>query len=230
MHLQRDLPPGRALVVGCGPIGILHALTLLERGFEVWLTDTFQKRAKLAQWCLGNRTRIFDPTTQNMTFDLAMVTASSAEAIKTGESFVSNGGIVYLFAGLNTPDRTKMDSENIFFYEPVHRKACGLLTISHTTHESKSVLYLGHSGYFEDLASVAIAAVAANAATLDLAVTGIIPGFAEARIVSRLPGGVDWVTEDGSPAILSVLKGTDLRERHCKLLVLPCAENGLYTF
>jgi L-galactonate 5-dehydrogenase len=227
MHLQRDLHPGRALIIGCGPIGILHGLILLELGFEVWLMDAFQKRARLAQWCLGNRGHTFDSTKQKMTFDLAMVTASSAAAIRTGEAFVSNGGIVYLFAGLNTPDRTTMDCENIFFYEPVHRKACGLLATSHTAHESKSVLYLGHSGYFEDLAPAAIAAVAENAAALDRAVTGIIPGFANLRIVSRLPGGVDWMTEDGSPAILSVLKGTDLRERHCKLLVLPCVENHL---
>jgi len=43
--------------------------------------------------------------------------------------------------------------------------------------EDRPILYLGHSGYYEDLAPQAIAAVAANAAALDRAITGIIPGF-----------------------------------------------------
>jgi hypothetical protein len=62
--------------------------------------------------------------------------------------------------------------------------------------------------------------VAAHTAALNRAITGIIPGLASARIVSRLPGGVDWANEDGLPAIVSVLHGVDLRDRHCKLLVL----------
>lgn len=219
-YFQRTLHPGRALVIGCGPIGILHSLALLERGFEVWLLDTLQKRAALAQWCLNDRVYIFDPAKQRGAFDLVMVTASSAAAIRTGEALVRNGGIVYLFAGLNTPDRAVMDRENIFFYEPVHRKAHGLLRTDHFIHEGKSILYLGHSGYFEHLAPQAIATVAANAVAFDRAVTGIIPGFASQRIVSRLPGGIDWTTRDGSPAIVSILKGADVRERHGKLLVL----------
>ena len=224
-HLQRDLPPGRALVIGCGPIGILHSLVLLERGFEVWLMDTVQKRAELARWCLDHRVRVFDPVKHREAFDLAMVTASSAAAVRTGEALVRKGGVVYLFAGLNTADRAAMDQENIFFYEPVHRKAQGIRATPGLAHRDKSILYLGHSGYFECLAPQAIAAVAANAAALDRAVTGIIPGFASPHVVSRLPGGIDWMTGDESPAIVSILNGTDLRERHCKLLVLPDAEH-----
>ncbi|MFL5588388.1 MAG: alcohol dehydrogenase catalytic domain-containing protein [Ktedonobacteraceae bacterium] len=225
MHLQNDLPPGRALVIGCGPIGILHGLALLERGFEVWLMDTVQKRAELAQWCLDHRGHVFDPVKHSGAFDLSMVTASSAAAIRTGEALVRKGGIVYLFAGLNTADRAAMDQENIFYYEPVHRRAQDIRTTLRLAHKDKSILYLGHSGYFEHLVPQAIAAVAANAASLDRAVTGIIPGLASSRIVSRLPGGVDWTTGDGSPAIVSILNGTDLRERHCKLIVLPNNEH-----
>jgi threonine dehydrogenase-like Zn-dependent dehydrogenase len=223
-HLQRDLLPGRALVIGCGPIGILHSLVLLERGFEVWLMDTVQKRTELAQWCLNSQGHVFDQTKQRETFDLVMVTASSAAAIKASERLVREGGIIYLFAGLNTIDRSTMDQENIFFYEPLHRRAQTIHTALRLAGEQKSVLYLGHSGYFEHLAPQAIAAVAAHAAALDKAITGIIPGFASPSIVSRLPGGVDWTTKDESPAIVSVLKGLDLRGRHCKLLVKGTGE------
>ncbi len=69
--------------------------------------------------------------------------------------------------------------------------------------------------------------MATNAAALDRAVTGVIHGFASPRVVSRLPGGLDWIPEDKSPAVVSVLKGIDLRDRHCKLLVL--AEGAKYS-
>jgi threonine dehydrogenase-like Zn-dependent dehydrogenase len=220
-QLQHELPPGRALVIGCGPIGILHSLALLERGFEVWIMDAVRKRAELAQWCLDYQGRILNSAKQGEAFDLVMVTASSADAIRTGEALISKGGVIYLFAGLNTLDRAAMDREKIFFYERLHRTAQGI----RLTRRDKPVLYLGHSGYFEHLAPKAIAAVATNAAVLDRAVTGIIPGYASPRILSRLPGSIDWTTADGSPAIISILNGTDLRERHCKLLVLTNAEN-----
>jgi threonine dehydrogenase-like Zn-dependent dehydrogenase len=223
-HLQHDLSAGRALVIGCGPIGILHTLVLLERGFEVWLMDTVQRRADLAQWCLDHRGHVFDPEKQEMTFDLAMVTASSSAGVKTAEKFVRKGGIVYLFAGLNTSDRSAMDQEEIFYYEPLHRRAQSIHTTMRGAQEDKSILYLGHSGYFENLAPKAIEAVASNASALDRAITGIIPGLASPHIISRLPGGVDWTTVDKSPAIVSILSGTDLRERHCKLLMLSDVE------
>ena len=114
IHLQHELSPGRALVIGCGPIGILHSLALLDRGFEVWLTDTVRKRTELAQWCLDHRGRVFDLEKRAEVFDLVMVTASSAAAVRTGETFVRKGGVVYLFAGLNTADREAMDRENLF--------------------------------------------------------------------------------------------------------------------
>lgn len=220
-ELQRDLAPGRALVIGCGPIGILHSLALLDRGLEVWITDAVSRRAELARWCLDYRGRIWDPAKQKEAFDLVMVTASSADAIRIGETLVRKGGIVYLFAGLNSLDREAMDREKIFFYERLHRTAQGI----RLSRRDKPILYLGHSGYFERLAPRAIAAVAANAAALDRAVTGVIHGFSSPRILSRLPGGIDWTAGDESPAIVSVLRGADLRERHCKLLVLPETEH-----
>src|SRR5438128_9810595 len=50
---------------------------------------------------------------------------------------------------------------------------------------------------------------------------GGIRGWSSPCIESRLLGGVDWATEDCSPAIVQVLQGADLRARHGKLLALP---------
>ncbi len=218
--VQRRLGTGRALVIGCGPIGILHSLALLERGFEVCVIDALSKREAFAQWCLEQRVTRFDPGRHNGDFDLVMVTASSSLAIRTGEELVRDGGIVYVFAGLNTDDRQVMNQDNVFFYERLHRTAQGLLTAARLTGKEKSILYLGHSGYFADLASHAITLVARHAAVLNRSVTGVIRGWANACIEARLPGATDWTTADGSPALIAVLNGLDLRYTHCKLLVL----------
>ncbi|MFL5592415.1 MAG: alcohol dehydrogenase catalytic domain-containing protein [Ktedonobacteraceae bacterium] len=217
---RRDLSAGRALVVGCGPIGLLHSAILLARGFEVWLADALPRRAELACWYLDHRARVFDPEDAAAGFDLAMITASSAQAVRMGEALVRDEGIVYVFSGLNAAERDAMDSENLFLYERLHRTTKPILTAARLPSGDKSIVYLGHSGYFEGLAPEAVAAVAANAVALDRMITGIISGWSSPCIESRLPGGTDWTTEDGSPAIISVLDGTDLRARHCKLLVL----------
>lgn len=215
--LKRDLRPGRALVIGNGPIGVLHGLNLLKRGYTVWLQDTIQKRSELARWCLGDQSFIFHEETDERDFDIVIVAASTADAIKKAELMVQQEGIVYLFAGLNTGDRTAMGSENLFYYEQLHRATKGLMTNT----AGKTILYIGHSGYFEHLITDAIAAVAESADNLSRSVTGVIPSWSSPSIRSRLPGGLDWETPDGSPAIVSVLGNTDLCMRHCKILICP---------
>jgi hypothetical protein len=149
-----------------------------------------------------------------------MVTASSAEAIKTGEMYVGDKGILYLFAGLNTAEREMKDQEHVISYEDLHRNARSILTNMRLVNEEKSILYIGHSGYYQAYAEDAIEAVASNAAQLERMVTGIVRGWTSPCIEACLPGGTDWETEDGSPAIVQILSGLDLRDRHCKLLVL----------
>ncbi len=219
--LRHELTPGRALVIGSGPIGVLHGLTLLKRGYTVDFLDTLPKRAELARWCLNDRGSVFNEEQSQRDFDLVIVTASSADAIRKAESLVRDGGIVYLFAGLNAIDRTAMGSTNVFFYESLHRATKGMITATPLIHGDKTIFYLGHSGYYEHLVTEAIATVAEQAGELSRAITGIIPGWSSPCIESRLLGGIDWKTEDGSPAIIAVLYAVDLRNRHCKLLIRP---------
>ncbi|TMC20884.1 MAG: hypothetical protein E6J34_11300 [Chloroflexi bacterium] len=215
-----DFPSGRALVIGCGPIGILHSLALLDQGFTVWLMDTQPRRSSLARWCLGQRVHILDPESSINEFDLVMITASSAQAIRMGETLVRDNGIIYLFSGLNTPERRATDVDDTFSYERVHRTAKGLLTTSQALTVERSLLYMGHSGYFETMMPTAIETVARHADVLDRAITGVVSGWTSSCLASRLPGGVDWTTEDGSPALIQILHGLELRDRHCKLLIL----------
>lgn len=219
--LRSELVPGRALVIGSGPIGVLHGLTLLQRGYTVELLDMLQRRAELTRWCLNNRGSVFNEEQSKRDFDIVIVTASSADAIRKAELMVREGGVIYLFAGLNAIDRNAMGAANVFFYESLHRATKGMITATPLIHGDKTIFYLGHSGYYEHLATEAIAAVAEQADALSRAITGIIPGWSSPCIESRLPGGVDWKTDDGSPAIIAVLHAVDLRNQHCKLLIRP---------
>ncbi len=219
--LRRELVPGRALVIGSGPIGVLHGLALLKRGYSVEVLDMLPKRATLARWCLKDQISVFNAEHSKRDFDVVVVAASSADAIRMAETMVRDGGMVYLFAGLNTIDRAAMDAAQVFSYESLHRATKGMITATSLMHGDKTIFYLGHSGYYEHLVTEAIAVVAEQASELSRVITGIIPGWSSPCIESRLPGGVDWETEDGSPAIVSVLHGMDLRNRHCKLLICP---------
>jgi threonine dehydrogenase-like Zn-dependent dehydrogenase len=214
--LDRDFTPGRALVIGCGPIGIMHGIILSERGYDVWFSDPVPSRARLAQFCLGAG-QILDTTRTPGGFDVVVVTANVLDAVRQGETWVKDGGILYLFAGMNSSDRQAAHPEGVMSYEVVHRAAHGLLTMT----MGKRVLYLGHSGYFAYLAPKAIATVSANAARLSRVVTGVIQGWPSPIINARVDGVADWQTPDGSPAIIPVLQGTaDLRQ-HGKLMIVP---------
>jgi hypothetical protein len=196
----------------------LHAIVLAGRGYEVTLADPLTQRAELTRWCLGSESHVFDATAgSHRNFDLVMVAASSARAIRQGEELVRDGGVLYLFAGLNTAELEAHGPSEVFSYERLHRAAHPVLT---TTRDRKAVLYLGHSGYFDALAPQAVSTVTANADALARAITGVIRGWASPRIESRLPGADAWFPEDGAPALLGVLSGHDFRADHCKLLVL----------
>lgn len=215
----RELGSGRALVVGCGPIGAMHGLILAERGFEVSFTDPVPARMQFARRCLGGG-NLFDPRVDMETFEVVVVTANVKAAVELAEVAVKDGGLIYLFAGMNAADRQAGHPDGIFCYETLHRLAQGLLTWT----GGKKILYLGHSGYAASLASQAVATVSVNAARLDRLVTGVIPDWDSPTIRSRVNGVADWTTDDGSPAILSVLSGrADLRQ-HGKLIIVPQLE------
>ncbi len=213
----RDLRVGRALVVGCGPIGIIHGIIMAERGYDVSFFDVAPQRARLAQYCLGGGGRIFDPGAEiDGEFDLVMVTANVLPAIRLAEAHVRDEGVIYLFAGLNAADRHAMHPDGVFSYETLHRLAQGVVTRT----GDKRVLYVGHSGYYAQLAPKAVALVSANAARLDRVVTGVIREWESPVITSRVPGLDDWRTPDGSPAVIAALTGqADLRQ-HGKLVIL----------
>jgi len=214
---KRDLAPGRALVVGCGPIGTMHGIILADRGYQVSFYDPIPQRARLAQYCLGGGQLLLDADRLQAEFNVVIVTANVLSAIRIGERAVKDDGVLYLFAGMNACDRDAAHPAGLFSYELVHRLAQGVLTWT----GEKRVLYVGHSGYYAQLAPSAIAIVSANAARLARLITGVIPGWDSPTILARVPGGDDWQKGDGSAAITSVLSGMADVRQHGKIIVLP---------
>jgi threonine dehydrogenase-like Zn-dependent dehydrogenase len=210
---------GRALILGCGPIGILHAVTLRAMGYRIALYDPVPGRMRFAQWTLGSGEPVDLDSTDG--FETVIVASSSARAIRTAEQQVREGGLIYLFAGLNADERDETDEDCVFLYERVHRVAKALVTTVTVGRREKSVVYLGHSGYYDDMAPQAIAAVAANAGVLGRVITGVIPGWDSAVIRSHGIKADDWHDPDGGPALIAVLRGADLKEDHAKLIVRP---------
>ncbi len=216
--LQRPQLSGkRALIIGCGPIGMLHAVALRKYGFSLSFADQEAARIRLTQACLEGG----GAYQGERDFDVVIVAASSLGAIKLGESVTADGGLLYLFAGLNTSERTSTDDSGMLSYERVHRAARAVWT---TLSDGRRILYLGHSGYFEHLAPQAVAMVAASGVALGRAVTGVIPGWASPTIVAHADGVSDWTSADGSPALLHVLRGWDLRAGHGKLMITCAGE------
>ncbi|MBA3822494.1 MAG: alcohol dehydrogenase catalytic domain-containing protein [Ktedonobacterales bacterium] len=216
--LQRPPMSGkRALIIGCGPIGILYAVALRKYGFSLCFADQEAARIRLAQDCLEGGVAYQG----ERDFDLVMVAASSLGAIKMGESVTADGALLYLFAGLNTSERSSTDDSGMLSYERMHRAARAVWT---TQSDGRRILYLGHSGYFDHLAPQAVAMVAASGVALGRAVTGVIPGWASPTIEAHADGVSDWTSADGSPALLHVLRGLDLRAGHGKLMITCAGE------
>ena len=94
------------MVVGAGPVGLLNAILLKERGSEVFLSEVNQGRLKLAEtFDVG---RILDASstdvggevkkaTQGMGVDLAIVASGSAAAAAQALRSVRKGGTACLF-------------------------------------------------------------------------------------------------------------------------------------
>ena len=206
--------PGKALIIGCGPIGMMHGIIASEQGYDVWFADTVPQRELLAQQCLGGG-NIVRSTRNPGRFDIVIVTANVLDAIQKAETLVKTNGIIYLFAGLNASDREATHPEGIISYEKVHRAARGVLTII----QDKRILYVGHSGYDASLAPKAVATVATNAARFAKIVTGTLNGWSSSTIQACSENVTDWHTNDGSPAIIPVLEGKADLHRHGKLII-----------
>jgi threonine dehydrogenase-like Zn-dependent dehydrogenase len=218
--LERGVQPGRAIVLGAGPMGFLWALVLVNKGWSVWLAEPIVSRARIVRACLDNRVDLLDSNALDASFELAVVTAPRASAIQRAEQLVKERGTVYLFAGLVKEDREAMDPDHLLRYERLHRVGKGTRTTTNVKGRDKELLYVGSSGYRDALALTSVSFVANHAATLDRSVSGLIHGWTASRIEARLPGGIDVDAKDGVPAIVRLLHGLDVRQGHLKILIL----------
>ena len=123
-----DIEPGDAvLVIGAGPIGILHVMLARMKGAEnVTIADRWPERLAVAQRLGAERT--FDLRGRNLTeaarsdigargFDVIIVAAPSLEADVAALDLAAPGGRINWFAGLPKNDSTAAIDTNIVHYK-----------------------------------------------------------------------------------------------------------------
>jgi L-iditol 2-dehydrogenase len=104
---QLDIRKGdTALVIGSGPIGLMHAMLLKNRGAAIAVCDPHQGRLKVARetgadmTCTpGGIARAVKKLTGGMGFDYVFECTGRAEVWEEGINYLRRGGILVLFGG-----------------------------------------------------------------------------------------------------------------------------------
>ena len=127
-HRALPLPLGSdVVVIGAGPIGLLHLQVAIHRGARVIVADLLEKRRQAARG-LGAADAIDasdgDPVgalkelTGGHGATAVIVTAGSAAAAEMGIAMAGKGGTVNLFAGIHPPTTIQLDP-NLLHYSQV---------------------------------------------------------------------------------------------------------------
>lgn len=219
-RFKHRLVPGRALVLGCGPMGAICGLALKLAGYEVWLHDVQPKRATLVQDRLADENiQVWDCQTHSPEFDFVMVTAPAIEAVYMALDVTEERGTVFLFSGLNALDKEEARQDHSLPFDNLHREG--------RYHEfqvptGQTVRVIGSSGYSEEFAKSTVKFITYNARSLSRLVTGRIESLESPVIKARLPGADDLHTPNHeSPALIGMLIGQMNLMNHLKVIVLP---------
>ena len=138
LNVKKD---DHALVIGAGPIGLLHLLLLKEKGAIVTLLDIHDKRLKIAKQCGADITitpeeinKIFahssiSPSAKErfrgvmkvfedfVGFDYAFECTGMPEVWESSVSYVRRGGTVVLFGGCKSGTTVTYDTGRIHYDE-----------------------------------------------------------------------------------------------------------------
>jgi L-iditol 2-dehydrogenase len=126
-RMLRITPGETALVIGCGPIGLLHVQVAKRFGARVLVSDLNRERMDKAL-ALGAAVAL-DPTrplreavlaeTDGYGADAAVVAFGSARLVESAASALGNGGRLNIFAGVHPADQVHIDPNLIHYHELV---------------------------------------------------------------------------------------------------------------
>ena len=120
-----DIKKGdNALVIGAGPIGLLHLLLLKKKGAMVSVTDINNKRLKIAKELEADFTfnpektnAVIKEPTNDIGFDYVFECTGWPEVWKTSVNYVRKGGTVILFGGCKLGTKVTYDTGRLHYDE-----------------------------------------------------------------------------------------------------------------
>jgi L-iditol 2-dehydrogenase len=115
-----------ALVVGCGPLGLLHAQLLKQRGVQVLASDLVPRRLEMAL-ALGvdvavnptevDLAEVVSEQTNGWGVEAAIVATGAIGAVQQALSVLSLEGKLLLFAGIHPKTELRLDPNSIHYRE-----------------------------------------------------------------------------------------------------------------
>lgn len=123
-----NVKPGDiVLVVGAGPMGLLHAQIAKLSGATVIISDIIKERVEFAKKIIGvdvavnaseeDLSKVVKEVTDNIGVDKAIVSIGNRTAIEQAIPLVRKRGIVVLFGGTFPPDKISIDPNMIHYNE-----------------------------------------------------------------------------------------------------------------
>jgi threonine dehydrogenase-like Zn-dependent dehydrogenase len=157
LHKQDYFKQGlikRALILGMGPMGAIHAVHLQKRytSIQVDVYDADSLRKNLARNIPLLKARVLDALDFSRQYDLVVTATSSWDAnTKDSIRLVKNNGVILLFSGIDMRDGDPRPVVGGVDIEAVHRKEGSVRLMNYDIEgQTKSIYFLGTSGYVED--------------------------------------------------------------------------------
>jgi len=139
LHLSRD---HRVLIIGAGPIGLIHLVLLKQRGVKITVVDPHQDKLKAAEQLGADHAGTTVETARQkdfLGFDYVFECTGTPEVWETSVRHVRRGGTVILFGGCKSGTKVCYDAgrihydgitlKGVFHYAPSDvRKALRLLS------------------------------------------------------------------------------------------------------
>lgn len=144
-----------ALILGAGPMGVIHALHLQKQypEIKVDIYDIDPIRRNLAKNVELLKARVLEKHDESHQYDLVIAATSSRDAnLKDAIERVKNNGVVLLFSGIDMKEGDTHPIVGGVDIETVHRYEGSVRLMNYETSsgEKKSIYFVGTSGYIKD--------------------------------------------------------------------------------
>lgn len=107
-----------ALIIGAGPIGLIHLILLKQKGLHVTVTDLHQDKLTIAKKLGADRAETFavmEPQSDFMGFDYVFECTGSREVWEKSVRYVRRGGTIILFGGCASGTRVCYDAGKLHY-------------------------------------------------------------------------------------------------------------------